>query len=264
MIEEQNKYNQKHRDERIQYGKNYYQKNKEEISEKTKVYYQNNREDKLEKSKNYYKEHKEEAILYQKEYREEHKEERSVQKKEHYQEHKEEILENNKNYREEHKEEIAEYRKGYYQNNKKQIRKQKNKYEKEKRNNNPYFKLYKNISRSISRALKSHGSSKNGHSIEEFLLASISEMWNHIESQFEWWMTRENQGCYIAAEWDDNDPTTWKWQLDHIKPHSEFHYETMDCEEFRQCWALSNLRPLSAKQNLLDGVNRTRHQCPNS
>lgn len=30
----------------------------------------------------------------------------------------------------------------------------------------------------------------------------------------------------------------------------------MDCQEFRNCWALSNLRPLSSKQNISDGNRR--------
>lgn len=34
----------------------------------------------------------------------------------------------------------------------------------------------------------------------------------------------------------------------------------MDCEEFKKCWALENLRPLSAKQNNYDGVSKTRHK----
>jgi hypothetical protein len=50
-----------------------------------------------------------------------------------------------------------------------------------------------------------------------------------------------------------------EFHFDHIIPHSTFHYETMDCQEFKDCWALSNLRPLSAKQNLLDGISRVRH-----
>lgn len=44
-----------------------------------------------------------------------------------------------------------------------------------------------------------------------------------------------------------------------IIPHSEFKYISMECEEFKRCWALKNLRPLSAKLNLLDGVKRIRH-----
>jgi hypothetical protein len=37
----------------------------------------------------------------------------------------------------------------------------------------------------------------------------------------------------------------------------------MDCQEFKDCWALSNLRPLNAKQNFWDGVNRIRHEKQN-
>jgi len=29
---------------------------------------------------------------------------------------------------------------------------------------------------------------------------------------------------------------------------------------FQKCWALNNLRPLSAKQNILDGTQRIRHK----
>ena len=52
--------------------------------------------------------------------------------------------------------------------------------------------------------------------------------------------------------WDDNDSSTWKWQIDHIIPHFAFKYTTMNCEKFRKRWALENLRPYSAKQNMID------------
>jgi len=29
-----------------------------------------------------------------------------------------------------------------------------------------------------------------------------------------------------------------------------FHYENPEDEEFKKCWALNNLRPLKAKENL--------------
>ena len=73
------------------------------------------------------------------------------------------------------------------------------------------------------------------------------------------WAKPENQGVYDPETWDDNDQTTWKWQLDHIIPHSEFHYDSMDHPDFKKCWALENLRAIPAKQNVLDGVRRTRH-----
>lgn len=39
------------------------------------------------------------------------------------------------------------------------------------------------------------------------------------------------------------------WELDHIIPRFKFYYESYDDEQFKQCWALSNLRPLTIKEN---------------
>jgi len=63
-------------------------------------------------------------------------------------------------------------------------------------------------------------------------------------------------GKYNSKAWNNNDPTTWVWNIDHIVPHSIFKYISMDSIEFQKCWALSNLRPYSAKQNILDGNRR--------
>jgi hypothetical protein len=157
------------------------------------------------------------------------------------------------------KECIKEYQKIYRQK-KKAERKEKSKiYYKRKVKSDPSFKLRKNISRTVYRALRLRGSSKKGKSCFPYLSWTIQELKDHIENQFEPWMNWENQGHYKPETWDDNDTTTWKWQLDHIIPHSTFQYTTMDCQEFRDCWDLSNLRPLSAKQNLFDGISRIRH-----
>ena len=128
--------------------------------------------------------------------------------------------------------------------------------EKERRNTDPIFKLRRSVSLQIRISLKLHNVSKNGQSCIKYLSYTVQELKNHIEAQFESWMTWENHGKYIAKTWNDNDPNTWFWQLDHIIPHSTFHYTSMDCREFRDCWALSNLRPYSAKQNILDGNRR--------
>lgn len=77
-------------------------------------------------------------------------------------------------------------------------------------------------------------------------------------------MSWKNRGKYISKEWDDNDSTTWKWQLDHIIPQSDLPYDSMEHENFHKCWALSNLRPLSAKQNQLDGATKIRHKIKRS
>jgi hypothetical protein len=108
--------------------------------------------------------------------------------------------------------------------------------------------------------LRQVGSSKNGQSILQCLPYTIAELRNHLENQFELWMTWENWGNYDPTTWDDSDPTTWTWQLDHIIPHSIFAYASMEDQAFKDCWALSNLRPLSAKQNIKDGCARIRHK----
>jgi hypothetical protein len=72
----------------------------------------------------------------------------------------------------------------------------------------------------------------------------------HIEDQFEPWMSWENHGNYDPSTWDDEDPGTWTWQIDHIVPQSKYNYTSMEDEAFQQCWSLDNLRPLSAKRNV--------------
>ena len=119
----------------------------------------------------------------------------------------------------------------------------------------PSFKLRKRISSSVRQALKKLGTSKSG-SILNFLPNSIDEIRAHVEAQFEPWMTWENMGVYDKDAWDDNDQSTWKWQLDHIIPQSHLLYASMEDENFRICWSIENLRPLAAKQNILDGNRR--------
>lgn len=120
------------------------------------------------------------------------------------------------------------------------------------RRKNPVIKLRHQISTLVR--LNIHGT-KCG-SILKYLPYTIDALKSHIESQFETWMTWNNWGVYRVSSWDDNDSSTWKWQLDHIIPHSQFKYESMEDQEFKECWSLSNLRPLSAKQNLLENNRR--------
>ena len=84
----------------------------------------------------------------------------------------------------------------------------------------------------------------------------MNDLKNHIENQFELWMNWENHGIYNKNMWNDNDPQTWTWQIDHIIPHSTFKYTSMEDQTFKDCWDRSNLRPLSAKQNIKDGNRR--------
>lgn len=174
----------------------------------------------------------------------------SKNKKEYYEDNKEKIKIEQKEYREE-KGSRKEYSR-VYQKNRNKI--------------DPIYRAHKSISAQIYVTLQQNGASKNGKS-KKFLPFTDDEYISHMKTYFalpeNYWMTWDNCGKYNRKTWDDNDQTTWTWQLDHIIPHSTFHYTSMDCQEFRDCWALNNLRPLSAKQNVLDGVTRVRHKKDN-
>lgn len=73
----------------------------------------------------------------------------------------------------------------------------------------------------------------------------------HLESQFEFWMHWKNNGKYKISDWNDNDVSTWFWQIDHIIPQGAFLFTSVEDEVFRLCWSLDNLRPISAKANVL-------------
>ena len=151
------------------------------------------------------------------------------------------------------KEKKKEYYKKYYLDNKAKKLEQARINHARRLKEDPVYRLRSIVSTSIGRALKKSFSSKNGSSILKHLPYTIQELKDYLENLFEFWMTWENYGTYRVDIWDDNDPTTWTWHLDHIIPHSKFQYTTMEEPAFKDCWALSNLRPYSAKQNIIDG-----------
>lgn len=104
------------------------------------------------------------------------------------------------------------------------------------------FRLRRNFSSSINHKLRKHLSSKEGEHLFSFLPYTLEELKNHIEKQFEPWMDWSN--------WGRGDG---KWNIDHIKPDCSFNYKSVEDKEFQDCWALSNLRPLDAIENLKKG-----------
>jgi len=161
--------------------------------------------------------------------------------------------ENDKKYKLDNKKDIEIQNEKYYNENKEKRRKIRlYNYQ-----NDQIYKLRRIVSGSIRSALKGK---KGGKSVLKNLPYTMEELRKHIEDQFKIpgneWMNWDNYGVY-KRKTHKNNPT---WQLDHIKPHSDFHYEDMECQEFQECWALSNLQPLDSEKNLMDGVNRTRHK----
>lgn len=119
--------------------------------------------------------------------------------------------------------------------------------------NNSGYKLRNAIRTTINSWLKQNKSSKNNNSFLQFVSWSLEELKLHLKSLFKPWMNWNNYGQYLLKNWKDEDLATWKWNVDHIIPQSLLPYASMEDENFKKCWALENLRPLSAKENLLKG-----------
>ena len=160
-----------------------------------------------------------------------------------------------KKYREENPEKAKESSKKSKTKHKEKVLKIKQKYQEYKSKTDPVWKMRRSISRDISKKIK-----KNKNSFLNFLNYSINDLKNHLEKQFEPWMNWENRGTYNPNTWKDDDLSTWTWNIDHIIPHSLFNYTSLEDEDFKKCWSLDNLRPYSAKQNILDGSYKIRHK----
>jgi hypothetical protein len=107
-------------------------------------------------------------------------------------------------------------------------------------------KLRHNIRTRINHRLKSKND-KNGKNLELILGYSISDLVKHLESQFQSGMTWHNYGrC---------------WHIDHVIPDSRFNYASVEDEDFKRSWSLSNLQPLWKKDNLSKS-NKINYLCP--
>lgn len=198
---------------------------------------------------------------YLKQYRLDHKEYYKEYYKEYSKTHPR--IEYKKQYRLDHKEEISEYDKThprieyykkYYQDHKKEKTEYSKEYQKKRREEEPEYKLRKNVSSIIYQALKRSNGSKQGESFMQYLPYTIEELKIHLEQQFEPWMSWSNYGTYNSKNIKiENDQSTWRWHVDHIIPQSKLLYHTMEHPNFLKCWSLDNLRPLEAIANIKKG-----------
>jgi hypothetical protein len=212
-------------------------------------------------NKQYVKDHPEQTKAIQKRSRNKNKEKykpyKKTYNKKYIEEHKEDLAISNKIWRENNKEHLKiEKKKDYernkehyqqlaiinYENNKEEINKKKYQRKKKRLKNDPAFRCMQNASRHANLMLHSQGGSKMGNSFSKRLGYSSIEFKKHIENQFTPEMSWDNYGTY--------------WHLDHIIPHSHTPYDSMEHPNFLKAWALSNLRPLEAHQNMSEGNRR--------
>lgn len=186
--------------------------------------------------KEYYKTHKEERKKYLDNYREKNKE-RLKTYSEHYKKtHKKEISDYGKYYYKINKESYKVWAKNYYQRNKHK----RNEYLRKVRKNSPKFRLNQSMSKAIGRILKN---GKGGKSWLNFVDFNISSLMEHIGKQFTEGMSWDNYG---------------EWHIDHKIPIGAFNFTKPEHADFKRCWALKNLQPLWAIENMSKGAKLTK------
>jgi 5-methylcytosine-specific restriction endonuclease McrA len=109
-----------------------------------------------------------------------------------------------------------------------------NQLQRKKYHENHTFRLASMVRLRIYKCLKGIRTDKS-KSVEQILGYSINTLKLHLESQFDDKMTWDNYGSY--------------WVVDHIIPLISFEYTDENDEEFKKCWALTNLQPLTDAEN---------------
>jgi hypothetical protein len=187
----------------------------------------------------------------------EHREERTAKKREHYIKNKDRLLAiTRKNY-EKNAEQRREYAKTqHYKNRERNIRRM-SLYLEENRDilnerRKPYsrnrfhelyghdliFTLKHKVGALVRRTLRFN--KKKDGKMKEILGYTVDELRHHIEGQFSEGMNWEK---FLKGE----------IHLDHKIPIIFFKPKSVDDPAFKECWALSNLQPLWAKENLSKG-----------
>ena len=168
-----------------------------------------------ESSKKYYIKNREKQLSRKKEYRIKNKEKIQSQKKEY-------VIKN--------REKQLSYQKEYYIKNKER----KNEYERNRRLNDPIFKLTENVRSRLTTYLKTTGITKSKRTFD-IVGCSPSELKDHISKQFADGMSWDKMGKEI--------------HIDHIIPLSSAKTE----EEIYKLSHYTNIQPLWAEDNLKKG-----------
>lgn len=185
---------------------------------------------KVEYQRKYCQENSEKIKEYKKKYRSENYDEIKKVLADYYKNNSETLKEKSKNNYSNNRDRKIEYQKKYVSENKKKVSEYKAAYQRNRRNNDPIFKLKFSISRMIRNSLKNKGFIKYKKS-KEILGCSIEDFKKYIENKFDESMNWENYGKV--------------WDLDHIIPLSTAETE----EDVIRLNYYTNLQPLDSHIN---------------
>lgn len=103
---------------------------------------------------------------------------------------------------------------------------------------NPAKRLHSRITSQIYHVLRKGKGRKSAFDLVGY---SHDELKAHLERQFV-----KGMGWHNMSE----------WHIDHIVPLSSFHISGPDDPNLRRAWALTNLRPIWARDNIKKGASR--------
>ncbi len=191
--------------------------------------YYSNLENKIKKqkyNKQYYLDNKEDILLFQKQYNNKSKNKERISRYQYI-------------YRNKSKNKIKKQQYGKEYNSKLEIKERRSEKYKLRKKTDISFKLKSYMSSSISDSLKFN---KQGNHWENLVGYTTEDFKQHLKSQFEPWMSWDNYG-----KPKNNEKT---WSIDHIIPISSYDITNYDCNDFKKCWSLNNLRPLEYIKNI--------------
>jgi len=229
--------NQWHKDN-LEYMKQYRINNREEILEQNKIWQKNNPKHMKEYKKQYRIDNIEEIKDYMRKY---------------YIDNKEEMLKYNNQWRRGNPEKVNEYNKKWRKDNPEYVRKdyqEHEKYKKQWAKDNPeYYKQWQK--NKYKKDLKFHLNCRIGHAIWKSLKGNKNN--RHWEDLAGYTLNdlvkRLKQTMPEGYTWQDY--MEGKLHIDHIIPISVFNFDKPSNPDFKNCWALDNLRLLPAKDNYI-------------
>lgn len=109
------------------------------------------------------------------------------------------------------------------------------------------LRLHHSVARRIREQLQRQSISKAGRRVETLIGYSIHDLKRHLEHLFVPGMSWENYGS--------------AWHIDHIRPRASFRFVSLKDPAFKSCWALTNLQPLWAEDNIRKSSTFTVTTC---
>jgi hypothetical protein len=214
-------------------------------------YRKNNIERDKEWKRQYYKNHREETIQRVAQWRIDNPERKLAQRKKEYAANREEAIKRAKQWVKDNPDKRKEIANRWSRENRLLNSDRLNQRRRELRkkiSKDPFFKINNRMRSNIYRSLKRN---KNGYHWETLVGYTLNNVKEHLEKLFKDDMSWENMG---------------EWHIDHKIPITLWQFESYTDREFKQCWALCNLQPLWAIENIIKGnrIDNERSLCNQS